>query len=379
MKAFASPLALRAAFASLALVFAGCTQTVLTSQSFAHPAFTHTVANAKAGGEIDDMSLAESALQSGDASLAASMFEKALEKHPHDVRALDGLGAALVLSGDLERARRSYDRALALAPDSIPSLIGLARLDLRERHLDDAIARYERVLEHDRSNALASAGLGSAFAIKGDERRARDIFGQALQLHPGDRMLTVDLGLAMVLDGELRKGANLLLTVAGEPSAPVQARHDLALAYGLLGNDGAADQILRRDLPRASTDDNLTYYKVVRARLEPSPRGVAPIATLPPDHRIGVRQISLSAAAPIAVPASSVRRGASNAAPADSEVALRLEREVPAIAPSVIAASPVVSQATSPAASLGEPPAEPNTAPDVQWQLHRQTPLLQLH
>jgi Flp pilus assembly protein TadD len=379
MKAFATALSLRTCVASFVIALAGCTHTVVTSQSFAHPAPLRTTPIDKASGQLDDMSLATSALQNGDPSLAASLFDKVIDKHPRDVDALNGLGAALAMSGDTERARRSFEKAAALAPDSPAAMIGLARLDLHERRLDDAVSRYERVLARDPGNALASAGLGTAFALKGDEQRAQTIFGQALQLHPGDRMLTVDLGLAMVLGGELRKGANLLLTVAGEPSAPAQARHDLALAYGLLGNDGAADKILMRDLPRASTDDNLTYYKVVRARLGDAPQANVPVAVQSSPRKIGVHAIALSAASPIeppSAPSSAIARATQNAptrAPAVDNVSLALARDVPRISSTVGTAQPVAPMRDEGAVSAND------ATIAAPWQLHGQTRLLQSH
>lgn len=384
MKAFAIALPLRACVASLAIGLAACTHTVVTSQSFAHPAPLRTVGIDPGAGQLDDMSLATSALQNGDPSLAASLFDKIIDKHPRDVDALNGLGAALAMSGDTERARRSYEKAAALAPDSTVTLIGLARLDLHERRLDAAISRYERVLARDPGNALASAGLGAAFALKGDEPRAQTIFGQALQLHPGDRMLTVDLGLAMVLGGELRKGANLLLTVSGEPSAPPQARHDLALAYGLLGNDGAADKILMRDLPRASTDDNLTYYKIVRARLGDAPQANVPVALQGAPRKIGVHPIALSAASPIELPAAiattrtaAAARATQNAfsrVPAADNVPLALAHDVPRLARATEAAQPAASMRDERTA-----PSDDDSAVPASWQLHGQTRLLQSH
>lgn len=385
MKAYAPSVALHVAFCALALVFSGCTHTVLTSQSFAHPVPMRTTVDDKPAGTLDDLSLATSALQNGDASLAASLFDKALDKHPRNVDALDGLGAALALSGETERARRAYEKAAALAPDSITPMIGLARIALHERRLDDAISRYEQVLRRDPSNALASAGLGTAFAIKGDERRAQDIFGQALQLHPGDRMLTVDLGLSMVLAGELRKGAHLLLTVAGEPSAPPQARHDLALAYGLLGNDGAADKILTRDLPRASVDDNLTFYKIVRARLD-APLETAPVAMATEKRKIGVRQISLAGASPIELPRSAPASASSSAPfarqalserPSASRVALNVARDVPRLAPAVV--DPLPAPRASSALERGDDSGSDDATPGPQWQFHGQTRLLRSH
>jgi Flp pilus assembly protein TadD len=77
-------------------------------------------------------------------------------------------------------------------------------------------------------------------------------------------MLSVNLGLSLTLSGDPRQGANVLLDVTRFPAAPPQARQNLALAYGLLGNEDAAAAILSRDLPKASVQDNLRYYELQR-------------------------------------------------------------------------------------------------------------------
>ncbi|WP_442808638.1 tetratricopeptide repeat protein [Trinickia soli] len=289
MKAF-SPIAstLRASLLLCALLASACTPVVtqVRSQPITVTAGRHGKTN------LTDMTIAASALQSDDISLATSMFEKVLETQPHNLEALTGLAAALALSGDLERARSMYERAAALAPTQSAPTLGLARIAVKQRRLDEAIELYQRVRSRDPSNALACAGLGTAWALKGDAHRAQSIYRDGLRRHPGEMMLTIDLGLSLVLDGQVREGANLLLSVAGEPGAPAQARQDLALAYGLLGNSGAADKILMRDLPRASTDDNLTYYKVVRARLDAGPPD-KPVTMLPTSRHIGVQTFTL--------------------------------------------------------------------------------------
>lgn len=80
-------------------------------------------------------------------------------------------------------------------------------------------------------------------------------------------MLSVNLGLSLILSGNPREGANVLLDVTRYPAAPSQARQDLALAYGMLGNTEAAAEILSQDLPKASVQDNLRFYAIQRARL----------------------------------------------------------------------------------------------------------------
>jgi hypothetical protein len=78
--------------------------------------------------------------------------------------------------------------------------------------------------------------------------------------------LKADLGLSLILDRRAREGANVLLDIAGLPDAPTQARENLALAYGVLGNDEAAKRILTTDMPAASAEDNVRFYENLRAR-----------------------------------------------------------------------------------------------------------------
>jgi len=133
---------------------------------------------------------------------------------------------------------------------------------------------------------MASAGLGAALDLKGDHAGAQAVLRQALKANPGDPLLSVNLGLSLVLGGNPREGANVLLDVTRYPGAPPQARQDLALAYGLLGNTEAATEILGKTLPKASIQDNLHFYEIQRAHMEQSTDRPATIGTAVPTPSI---------------------------------------------------------------------------------------------
>jgi Flp pilus assembly protein TadD len=169
--------------------------------------------------------------------------------------------------GDFTRAGVYYERAVQVEPKAIQPMIGIARVAIHQRHFDAAIASYQKVLVLMPNNTLALAGLGTALDLKGEHAAAQTLLRQALQANPGDPNLSIDLGLSLVLGGDPRSGANVLLDVTRYPGAPPQARQDLALAYGLLGNTQAAAEILGGDLPKASVQDNLRFYEIQRQRL----------------------------------------------------------------------------------------------------------------
>ncbi|WP_167760095.1 tetratricopeptide repeat protein [Paraburkholderia pallida] len=219
-----------------------------------------------------DMHVAESALEAGDTQLAMSLFEKALKTDPQSKAAQLGLGDAMYQSGDLARAGVLYARVAAAAPDDARAMLGLARVALRQRRLDEAERRYRELLAAHPEHAVAAEGLGTTLDLEGKHVQAQAVYRAALQRHPEVVGLNADLGLSLILSGDVRAGANVLLDVAGLPDAPPQARHDLALAYGLLGNSEAARRILVTDMPADSADDNLRFYQQLRERLATTKR-----------------------------------------------------------------------------------------------------------
>lgn len=261
----------RAIFASVALgaVLTGC-----ASNHFVNVTPQPVVANREPD-PLVDARVAESALEAGDTQLATSLYEKMLKANPQSTTAQLGLADAMYLSGDFARAGLLYTRVSAAAPDDARAQLGLARVALRQRRLDEAEARYRKLVAAHPENPIAAEGLGATLDLQGQHAQAQQVYRTALKEHPEVEGLKADLGLSLVLSNEVRAGANLLLDVVGLPGAPLQARQNLALAYGLLGNSDAARRILIADMSSDYADDNLRFYEKLRERFG-ARDGVAP-------------------------------------------------------------------------------------------------------
>ncbi len=210
--------------------------------------------------------IARSALQAGDLEMATTTYTRLLEQDPRSVAGLTGLGDTLYAAGDLTRASVYYDRAVAIEPNSVPALLGRARVNVRLRHFDVAIASYRHVLELQPGHALAQAGLGAALDLSGDHAGAQAFLRGALRQNPGDPGISVNLGVSLIMGGKPREAIEVLTDVTRFPAAPPQAVHDLALAYGMIGNNEAASALLSRDLPKADVDGDLRFYAYARER-----------------------------------------------------------------------------------------------------------------
>lgn len=271
--------------ATTLLVLAACTTTTTTVD---HGPDLNPVLRNSSPSDMSELHIADSALNSGNIDLATSLFQKIVAADPKSSAGLTGLGNTMYTVGDFTRAGVYYARASQTEPKALGPLIGLARVAIRQRRFDDAIALYGKVLVLSPGDSLAQAGLGAALDMKGDHAAAQAELRAALNSNPGDPVLSINLGLSLVLGGNPREGANVLLDVTRFPSAPPQAMQDLALAYGMLGNSQAAAEILERDLPKASVDDNLRFYEIQRTNLTRSgaasaqvPQGAAVVKTLP--------------------------------------------------------------------------------------------------
>ncbi|TCG06967.1 hypothetical protein BZM27_22840 [Paraburkholderia steynii] len=224
------------------------------------------VAAPRESAALVDAHVAESALEAGDTQLAISLFEKMLKADPQSMAAQLGLADAMYQSGDFARAGMLYTRVASATPDDARAQLGLARVALRQRRLDEAESRYRKLVDSHPDNPIAAEGLGATLDLQGRHAQAQEVYRAALKQHPEVEGLKADLGLSLVLSDKVRAGANLLLDVVGLPGAPMQARQNLALAYGLLGNNDAARRILVADMSADYAEDNLRFYQNIRER-----------------------------------------------------------------------------------------------------------------
>ncbi|QTO46139.1 tetratricopeptide repeat protein [Burkholderia latens] len=245
----------------LPLLAGGCAPAIQT-----RPVLSHKSDDPQA-----ELRIADSALAGGNVDLAATLYEKVLDKHPDSLAARVGLGDVNYRTGDLERARLLYEQARQQAPAELGPQVGLARVALRQRRLDEAGQRYRALLAAQPNLPLAAQGLGTVLDLQGRHEDAQAVYRDALRVHPEAQGLRVDLGLSLVLGNRAREGVNVLLDVAGLPDAPWQARQNLAFAYGVLGNSDSAKKLLSADLPASAVADNLRVYQAVRARLAAHP------------------------------------------------------------------------------------------------------------
>jgi Flp pilus assembly protein TadD len=74
-----------------------------------------------------------------------------------------------------------------------------------------------------------------------------------------------DLALSLAMTGKLDEARTIIEPMARSPAAKPQTRQNLALIYGLLGDDARATAMSRMDLDDAATAANLSFFERVRS------------------------------------------------------------------------------------------------------------------
>jgi Flp pilus assembly protein TadD len=250
---------------SLAVSVLLLTLSACTTQMTVHASGTPSGPLKTKATPAEEVRLAKVALDHGDIDMARTIYERLLAANPDSVEGLVGLGDTLYAVGDFTRAGVLYDHAHQLAPDAIEPMINRGRIAIRQRRLADAIEIYREVLKRLPNNSLAAGGLGTALDMSGDHAGAQAVLRQAMLTNPGDPYLATNLGMSLLSGGDPKAAAAVLLDVTRFPAAPTQAKEDLALAYGMMGDDKVATELLvQQKMTNDDVKNNLKYYEYLR-------------------------------------------------------------------------------------------------------------------
>lgn len=211
--------------------------------------------------------LAEATRQGGDFKAAVNLYQQILKRNPANEAARLGLAETQLAAGETERARLTYADAAQRNPKSAEPPLGLARIAVMKRNFAEAEAQYTKAQSlAPAADIRALYGLGVVRDLQARHPEAQELYQQALATQPENSAVRSNLGLSLALGGNPRHAINVLLEIATAPSAPPQARQNLALAYGLLGNMEAAETVLSADLQRPVIQNNLHYYDYLRGQ-----------------------------------------------------------------------------------------------------------------
>lgn len=249
----------RALCTALVLAVGACASTPPEDGASAGPAM----------GTTSLMNLAAATLAGGDVQAALNLYRRAVALDPTATAPRVAIAEAHFVSGALTEARVAYGALAEEAP--FESHLGLGRVALASGDPAGAAGHFGRALEREPQSVRALNGLAVTHDLQGDHETAQTIYARALAEDPTNRGIANNLALSEVLSGRFDTGVGRLEELATHATELPQARHNLALAYGLLGNERAARRLIERDLGTTAVDRNLAFYRAARALADISP------------------------------------------------------------------------------------------------------------
>ncbi len=212
--------------------------------------------------------LAEASIEGGDYNTALHIYRRLAAGHPDDAELNRALGNALLAAGALDEAEQTYRMVAERNPDSLEAMVGLGRVYLAKSDGRNSIKAFNEALKIDPVSYVARNGLAVALDHLGKHNDAQKIYRKLLLTRPSDLMIKSNLGLSLTMSQRYYKAITLLTNVVTDPTAPAEARHNLALAYGLAGRSEVASELELISSSHSDVRGNLQYYELMRSALK---------------------------------------------------------------------------------------------------------------
>jgi Flp pilus assembly protein TadD len=200
----------------------------------------------------------------GEFASAVEFYRRAADLTPKATVPLVKLGGALEASGNYGQAYDTYSTAKARDPSDWRVDLALGRLAIRLNRLEQAADALEAALRLHEDPEIWAV-LGVAHDAMGDHVRAQADYKAGLEKAPQDLLLKNNLGLSQALAGDYAAAIRTMKALVAEPGASARNRLNLALVYGLAGEDDKAAQAARQDLGEADSANNRKAYALLRA------------------------------------------------------------------------------------------------------------------
>jgi Flp pilus assembly protein TadD len=219
---------------------------------------------------------ARAARAGGENEAAVRLYRSAISVTPPDggQQALRlELGELLLQMQQTNDAFLVVTQAIDAATDDATRARGyvvLGHVLQRLNRYAESVVLYEMALALNPGSPRALVGRGVALDRQGMHEQAQASYQDALAIEPENVSAMNNLALSYAFAGNFAKAVEILHPMATAPGATPQLRQNLALVYGLMGNQELAASISRRDLDEATVRANLRFYEQLRRMPNPA-------------------------------------------------------------------------------------------------------------
>ena len=189
---------------------------------------------------------ADGAAQQGNIAAAERDYMSAVALSTGHIDAHLALARFYEKQKEPAKERTILERALVFQPNHALANYLFGKVALDANRFDEAREAFTRGLITQPDNIDLAVGQAVADDMLGNHEKAQSTYSRILRANPKASLagLRTNLAMSYLLAGAPQKAVDLLKAEVKKPNASSVTRHNLALAYGLLGRNGEAKKLL---------------------------------------------------------------------------------------------------------------------------------------
>jgi|GEM_PF-1333053 len=219
---------------------------------------------------------ANGALRTGDPASAIRDYQGAIAQSQGHVDAHLGLAKLYLSQKQPANAQAVLEKALLLQPNHAEANYLIGKIYLGSDQPQLAADAFTRGLTSAPASFDLLNGNGIAHDILRLHARAQTYYLRAISLHPelDLGMIRTNLGMSYLLANAPKKAVEQLKDEAKKTDASPVTRHNLALAYGMLGRNGEAKGLVHKEM--TEDDRTMALERLKKYIANESPANPAP-------------------------------------------------------------------------------------------------------
>ncbi|UXN73926.1 hypothetical protein N8D56_00615 [Devosia sp. A8/3-2] len=146
-------------------------------------------------------------------------------------------------------------------PNDPDIVVAYAKALTADGRFEQSLGVLDRVIRPDAPDWNALLVKGAALDQLGRNAEARQVYGQALVMAPGEASIEANFGLSYAMTNELGAAEQHLRRAVQMPGATSKIRQNLALIVGLQGRFDEARKLYAAELPPDRVESNMAYVR----------------------------------------------------------------------------------------------------------------------
>jgi Flp pilus assembly protein TadD len=209
--------------------------------------------------------LARASREAGDFASAVNLYRGVVASRPEDLMLAVEFADTLRDGGSFDEAIDVYGPLTGKSPARLGALLGLTRVYLALAEPAKAFEYVEQARAMAPTDSPVLIAHGVTLDLLGRHTEAQASYRAVLNTSPRNVSARNDLALSLGLSGQYPEAIELLTSMSKSVTATPRIRQNLALVYGLMGDDARAADFSRSDLDKTDTASNLRFFDFIRS------------------------------------------------------------------------------------------------------------------